>query len=113
MSPESWVTLVQEIGLAATLALVISLQLRRVIDNGRKEREQEREAFLAYLRDDSEANRDTLNELSRVLFELRGAILHTDLEGTTISKPKPPAQLTVDRAEAMARVKRIEEGLEE
>ena len=98
MTPENWVTLVSEAGIAGTLAIVISLQLRRVIDNGRKEREAEREAFLSYLRDDSEANRETLNELSRVLYELRGAILHTDLEGAT--KTKPPAKMVVDRAEA-------------
>lgn len=107
MTPESWITLVQEVGLAATLALVISLQLRRVIDNGRKEREQERAAFLDYLKNDSEANREVIGELSQVLFELRGAILHQDLEQA--SKAKPPAGMVVKHAEQKAKQREEEQ----
>ena len=101
----TWASIIQDIGLGAALALIISLQLRRVIDNGRKEREQERAAFLDYLKNDSEANREVIGELTQTLYELRGAILGSDVQ----DKKRPPSKLTIDRAEAMAKVRKLEE----
>ena len=103
MSPENWITLIQEVGLAATLALVISLQLRRVIDNGRQERVEQQARFLDYLKDNDAANREVISELSQTLFELRGAILGADLE----NEPTVPAKVRLQRADALIKTKRL------
>ena len=73
------VSLVQEVGLGVGLAVGVFWQLRKVLEDAQAERErarQERAEFLKFIAEEGDRNRQALNSLQTVLYEIRGAVLY-------------------------------------
>lgn len=79
----TWASVLQDVGLGAALALGIYLLLKKVLADAQLERDryrEERKQFLDALERTSGKQVEAISQLEKTLFELRGAILGSDLE---------------------------------
>lgn len=83
MTADTWVQVVQELGLGVALGAFVAWQLKKVLADAREERDryrEERAEFLKYLQDEGTANRAALSALEKTLYELRGSLIYKRVE---------------------------------